>query len=493
MSVKIQGSSGITADVDSSGNLKTTSTLPSGASTEVTLAAIKAKTDNLDVLLSTRTKPADTQNVNIVSGLELEIKNDSGNPLAVSATSLPLPIGAATSAKQDTLQTALDSINTKTPTLASGRQPVDGSGVTQPISATSLPLPTGASTEITLAALNTKIPANPAAEHTTAASPNAARLSDGTSFYKATTPSDTQPVSQVSQPLPTGASTEATLSALNTKIPASPSQEHTAAGSPSSARLSDGTTFYKATTPSDTQPVSVASLPLPSGAATSAKQDTLQTAIDAINTKTPTPISGRQPVDGSGVVQPVSQNGNWTVTTAQTDEQTLTGVYYFSSTAFVVQAAADSATVGRCWLVNPIGSGVTVRVKTVNFSSQLGSALVAVTSPRITVERVTFTGTASGAQITPAKRKTSDANNIGTFRTASTGLTLSAGGAVRSFLPVASATAVGYVAPSTDTFRPDLNDRIDLAPGEGLVFRQADAGTTSDTRRYTFDLTVEEF
>jgi len=37
--------------------------LPTGASTEATLALIKAKTDNLDVLLSTRTKPADAQKV----------------------------------------------------------------------------------------------------------------------------------------------------------------------------------------------------------------------------------------------------------------------------------------------------------------------------------------------------------------------------------------------------------------------------------------------
>lgn len=37
--------------------------LPSGASTEATLALIKAKTDNLDVALSTRTKPADAQHV----------------------------------------------------------------------------------------------------------------------------------------------------------------------------------------------------------------------------------------------------------------------------------------------------------------------------------------------------------------------------------------------------------------------------------------------
>src|SRR5258708_39588708 len=60
--------------------------LPTGASTEATLALIKAKTDNLDVLLSTRTKPADTQ--------------------AISAASLPLPTGAATSANQVVVGTA---------------------------------------------------------------------------------------------------------------------------------------------------------------------------------------------------------------------------------------------------------------------------------------------------------------------------------------------------------------------------------------------------
>jgi hypothetical protein len=44
------------------------------------------------------------------------------------------------------------------PALVSGRVPVDGSGVTQPIAAVALPLPTGAASETTLAALNTKIP-----------------------------------------------------------------------------------------------------------------------------------------------------------------------------------------------------------------------------------------------------------------------------------------------------------------------------------------------
>lgn len=43
-------------------------------------------------------------------------------------------------------ETTLLAINTKVPTLVSGRVPVDGSGVTQPISAAALPLPSGAST-----------------------------------------------------------------------------------------------------------------------------------------------------------------------------------------------------------------------------------------------------------------------------------------------------------------------------------------------------------
>jgi hypothetical protein len=69
--------------------------------------------------------------------------------------------GDASEAKQDVLighvdgveglLTTIDgdtgSIDGKLPALSSGRVPVDGSGVTQPVSATSLPLPTGAATE----------------------------------------------------------------------------------------------------------------------------------------------------------------------------------------------------------------------------------------------------------------------------------------------------------------------------------------------------------
>ena len=49
----------------------------------------------------------------------------------------------------------------------------------------------------------------------------------------------------------------------------------------------------------DTQPISAASLPLPTGAAT-------ETTLSSINTKTPALVSGKVPVDGSGVTQPIS-------------------------------------------------------------------------------------------------------------------------------------------------------------------------------------------
>jgi hypothetical protein len=75
---------------------------------------------------------------------------------------------------------------------------------------------------------------------------------------------------------------EVTSTALN----GAAARDRTAANDPSATRLTDGTNFYKATTPSDTQPVSAASLPLPTGAATSAKQgdgSQLTRIADAVN------------------------------------------------------------------------------------------------------------------------------------------------------------------------------------------------------------------
>src|SRR5256712_1722627 len=109
---------------------------------------------------------------------------------------------------------------------------------------------------------------------------------------------------------------------------------------------------------------------------------------------------------------------------------TLQGLYYVESGNQTVLASAHAATAGFFWLINPVGSTVIVYLRAIGFVWS-GTAVTAFpTSPRVTVERVTFTGTASGATLTPAKRATTDATNTATLRTASTGLTLTAGAVI---------------------------------------------------------------
>ena len=175
-------------------------------------------------------------------------------------------------------------------------------GGTLTVSATALPLPTGAATETTLAAIKAdvdKLPTNPAAEHTTAASPHAVRVSNGAAFITPTTPADTQPVSAASLPLPTGAATEAGLGTDGSSPPTLVGTgvrgwlrgiyellagTLTSNVSDRSARLLGHVTVdnLPGTQPISgtvavsnfpaTQPVSATALPLPSGAATSAAQ-----------------------------------------------------------------------------------------------------------------------------------------------------------------------------------------------------------------------------
>jgi len=89
-----------------------------------------------------------------------------GNPLVVDSGAASLPDGIATEAKQDVGNASLASIDSKTPALpaTAGKQDTGNTS---------------------LASIDGKIPASPAAEHTTAGSPHAARLTDGSAFYQA--------------------------------------------------------------------------------------------------------------------------------------------------------------------------------------------------------------------------------------------------------------------------------------------------------------------
>lgn len=86
-----------------------------------------------------------TVNINgdVTVSSEVEVKNDTGNPVPASVSSLPLPSGAATAAKQDTLISAVDgvegllstidadtgSIDGKLPALSGGKVPTEPLGI----------------------------------------------------------------------------------------------------------------------------------------------------------------------------------------------------------------------------------------------------------------------------------------------------------------------------------------------------------------------------
>lgn len=153
--------------LESGGNLATIAA--KDFATQTTLALIKAKTDNIDVALSTRTKPTDQQHVIVDSGVTTGLTDTQlrATAVPVSNASLPLPSGAATSAKQlaDNHNVVVTSAPTTvvtgpltdtqlraTPVPVSGTVATGGLTDTQlrasavPVSNISLPLPTGAST-----------------------------------------------------------------------------------------------------------------------------------------------------------------------------------------------------------------------------------------------------------------------------------------------------------------------------------------------------------
>lgn len=126
----------------------------------------------------------------------------AANPLNVAAATLPLPAGAATGAKQDTGNTSVASIDTKTPALgqalAAASVPVvltaaQITTLTPPAAIAGFALEAGH-----LAAIDTKTPALGAAA--TAASTPVNVASD-----------QVVPVSAAALPLPSGAATETTL------------------------------------------------------------------------------------------------------------------------------------------------------------------------------------------------------------------------------------------------------------------------------------------
>lgn len=178
-----------------------------------------------------------------------------------------------------------------------------------------------------------------------------------------------------------------------------------------------------------------------------------------------------------------------------TERRKLLGGYKFDAGRLTILASAHGSTAGFLWLVNPVGSTVIARLKKWMATSVPTAASAFVTSPRVTIELMTFVGTGTGATITPAKRDSTDATPTCKVFTASTSLTITAGAAIGDFTVPAVLTAVGIAVP-VDQYLYDATDDDDymvLRAGQGIVLRQADAGSTSDTRLLTSYASWEEY
>lgn len=160
----------------------------------------------------------------------------------------------------------------------------------------------------------------------------------------------------------------------------------------------------------------------------------------------------------------------------------------------VLQAAQDGTTTGFLWAYLPAAATKKARIRKVLVSSQQSTALATPTAPRLSLVRATFTGTASGTQVTPGKVDSAHPAAVFDLRTAVTGLTPVLGAAIGALGLVGSQTAVGNYHPiATPLFKAELEDeRLVIAPGEGIVIYQDTAGTASDTRKANIGLVWDE-
>lgn len=180
----------------------------------------------------------------------------------------------------------------------------------------------------------------------------------------------------------------------------------------------------------------------------------------------------------------------------------LTGLYYFTgATVSVVETAHNGTSTAAFWFEVPSGATIRARLRRLQIVFNAGGTEPStdhVTFPRIVLARFTFTGTASGTAVSPARRHSSDDANVANVRSAATGMTVTLGnGAWATLVPVIQITTSGQIwggGPVADyNISDDEESYIDLGPLEGLVCYQADAGTASDARRYAVSGLWDEY
>lgn len=197
------------------------------------------------------------------------------------------------------------------------------------------------------------------------------------------------------------------------------------------------------------------------------------------------------PVTGAVTVLPSTAGTGGVINSRSTS----VGVYSAAGSQINASTGADGANVGRQWLVNPVGSGRYLAVKRLHIGAGLTGALASAlaASPQMQVTRFSFTGTPSGATAPVAQRATADATAVGSLRTAVTGMTVTAIAPIYTYNHAQVLTAIGAYLPPIAVLDYRIEDQVILAPGEGLMIRQASAGAVGEARFLQVDWSWEEF
>jgi hypothetical protein len=172
------------------------------------------------------------------------------------------------------------------------------------------------------------------------------------------------------------------------------------------------------------------------------------------------------------------------------------GVYRTVLPQVTIQAAAQNGTTtGFAWGVIPSGSTVKARIRQVSVITQHSTVLATPTAPRLILQVFSYTGTPSGATLTPGRVDSAGPAPVLDMRAAMTGMTVNLAAAAPLGVAgvVGALTAVAAYCPcETKMIEADEDGFPVIAAGQGFVIYQDVAGTTSDTRKASISIVHDE-
>ena len=165
----------------------------------------------------------------------------------------------------------------------------------------------------------------------------------------------------------------------------------------------------------------------------------------------------------------------------------IVGMYYLNSTILTPPIAVQNGTTtGMFWFQNPVGGTKAATIRRIKEFMQFAALAVDLVPGDFRYSRFTFTGTASGAVLTPAKRDTNDAAPTCDVRTASTGMTVTLVATIRAHsgphMGLSTGGAGSFASQEDDPSEMNEDEGIVIRPGEGIVYWSAQALTTANRR-----------